>query len=78
VNETAFPEQFPRLETESLVLRELRLDDQEAVFDNFSDEDVVQYLMEPFTDVEQAASIIGEFLQAFEQKKGLFWAVTLK
>ncbi len=78
MNETTFPEQFPRLETTRLVLRALTLDDREAVFGNFSDKDVVQHLMEPFTSVEQAASIIKEFLQLFEQKKGLFWAVTLK
>jgi hypothetical protein len=36
MSEMAFPEQFPRLETERLVLRELTLDDQEAVFSNFS------------------------------------------
>ena len=78
MTEAAFPEQFPRLETARLILRALTLDDQEAVFSNFSDKDVVQHLMDPFTSVEQAASIIEEFLQLFEQKKGLFWAVTLR
>ncbi|MCP4541333.1 MAG: GNAT family N-acetyltransferase, partial [Chloroflexi bacterium] len=78
MNKTTFPKQFPRLETERLILRALTPDDAQAVLRNFSDPEVVEHLMEPFTSLAQAESIVGEFIAAFEKRKGLFWAVTLK
>jgi len=40
------PAQFPRLETERLILRELTLDDKEAVFQNFYDDETIEFIME--------------------------------
>ncbi len=78
MTKTTFPKQFPRLETERLILRALMPDDAQAVLCNFSDPDVVEHLMEPFTTMKQAESIVGEFIAAYEKRKGLFWAVILK
>ncbi len=78
MNKITFPKQFPRLETERLILRALTPDDEQAILRNFSDPDVVEHLMEPFTTMKQAESIVAEFIAAFERGKGLFWAVALK
>ena len=72
------PAQFPRLETERLILRELTLDDKEAVFHNYSDDETTEFIMEPMTGLKQAEDIIQEFIDGFKQGKSIFWAVVLK
>ena len=72
------PNDFPRLETERLILRELSLDDKDAIFRNFSDEEVTKYLMAPLTSLDQAERIITAFLDEFEQKAATTWAISLK
>jgi ribosomal-protein-alanine N-acetyltransferase len=71
------PAQFPRLETEQLILRELTLDDKEAVFQDFSDDETIEFIMEPMTSLKQAEDIIQEFIDGFKQGKSTFWAVVL-
>jgi ribosomal-protein-alanine N-acetyltransferase len=72
-----FPEEFPKLTTERLLLRPLSLSDAPAVFRNFSDPEVVRYFMEPLTDLEGAETMVGELMSLFEQGKAIFWAVIL-
>jgi ribosomal-protein-alanine N-acetyltransferase len=70
---------FPRLETERLVLRNLRSDDVPALFQNYSDQEITQYFFErPFSRLEQAQDIVRAFIQENEQGQGLTWAVTHK
>jgi ribosomal-protein-alanine N-acetyltransferase len=79
MNGTGFPEIFPRLETERLVLREITPDDRDGAFRNFSDLDVaIWFFDEPFREIDQVDQIIQEFIQDFEQGKDLTWAITLK
>jgi len=74
-----FPVEFPRLETERLILQELTSDDSEAIFQNFSDEDVTRYFMaEPFTRLEQAQSLVEAFIDEFKQGKSIMWVLVLK
>jgi ribosomal-protein-alanine N-acetyltransferase len=70
--------QIPRLETERLILRELTLGDKDAVFQNFSDDETTEFIMEPMTSLKQAEDIIQEFIDGFKQGKSIFWAVVLK
>lgn len=77
--ETGFPQTFPRIETERLILREITHDDTEAIFRNFSDPEVVKWFLEqPLTEIGQATEFIESFIAEFEQGKGLTWAITLK
>ena len=74
-----FPKTFPRLETDRLILREITQDDRHGIFGNFSDKDVAKWFFEePYSEIEQADEIIQEFINEFEQGKGLTWAITLK
>ena len=74
-----FPVEFPRLETERLILRELTGGDSEAIFWNFSDEDITKYFMEkPFTRLEQAQSFVEAFIDEFKQGKAMTWALVLR
>jgi len=56
---------FPPLETERLVLRQLTLEDADFVFQHFSDPAVNQYLMDepPVKEIEQAQEIINFYLE---------------
>jgi [ribosomal protein S5]-alanine N-acetyltransferase len=70
---------FPSLETDRLLLRELTLEDRFAIFRNYSDPDVTKWFFdEPFTRIEQAEQIICEFMKKAEDGEGLTWGILLK
>jgi ribosomal-protein-alanine N-acetyltransferase len=62
---TVISNDFPPLETERLILRQLTLDDADFVFRHFSDPMVCQYLMDepPLTEFAQAQRIIQFYLE---------------
>ena len=61
----AVSDDFPNLETERLILRQLTLEDADFVFRHFSDSAVTQYLMDepPLTEYAQAQEIIRFYLE---------------
>ncbi len=76
---TSTTKEFPRLETERLILREMTLSDKEDIFRNFSDENVTTYFyMNPFTAVEESENIIKRARDLFEQENGIQWGIVLK
>jgi [ribosomal protein S5]-alanine N-acetyltransferase len=71
--------QFPVLETERLILRQLTLTDSEDVFEYFSQDHVMEYYdLEAFTSLDDARNIIEHFNSEFEKGKGFRWALELK
>lgn len=74
-----FPDTFPVLETERLILRDLTHEDAPAIFRNFSDPDVAKWFFEkPLTDIDQARGFIDLFNEEFKKGKGLTWALVTK
>ena len=72
-------ETFPRLETERLVLRELRANDADAVFQIFSDDDVTRYYdLATFTDIEQARLLIARMNARNANGEALRWGIALR
>jgi [ribosomal protein S5]-alanine N-acetyltransferase len=72
-------EAFPILETPRLLLRELTLNDAEAVYRIRSDYQVTIYnLGEPYTRIDQAISLIESIREGFEAHLELRWGITLK
>jgi ribosomal-protein-alanine N-acetyltransferase len=70
---------FPILETNRLVLRQLTVDDSENWFKNLSDDEVSVLIgMEPLENVEDSKSIINSFIDRYEKKNGMAWAIILK
>lgn len=59
------PNDFPSLETERLILRQLTFEDTDFVFQHFSDPVVYRYLMDepPVTEIAQAQEIIQFYLE---------------
>ena len=67
-------ETFPLLETERLILRELRPEDAEAVFRILSDAEVVRYYDPLMIHLEQAQRSIERHRARFENNEGiLLW-----
>lgn len=70
---------FPSLETERLLLTELRTDDEADLFNLFSNASVVEYYdLDVFREHSQAAHLISLFKSRYEEKQGIRWAIRLK
>ena len=71
--------QFPQLETDRLVLRELVSADADDLFRIFSDPSVTRfYDLDTFTEPREAEELIHRFRQRYERQIGLRWALALK
>src|SRR6266542_1688529 len=69
--------EFPVLETERLVLRQVAAGDTEAIFRMMADPRVTRYLgRAPFTTLDEAARRVQMFESEFQSRSGLAWAVT--
>lgn len=71
---------MPRLETERLVLREIRpVQDLAALDDLFSDPEVARYTdTGPFESPEEAEEVMGWIGEIFAKRHGMRWALVLK
>lgn len=70
---------FPSLETERLLLTELRVDDEADLFSLFSNPSVVEYYdLDVFHEHSQAANLISLFMSRYEERQGIRWAIRLK
>lgn len=72
-----FWEPFPVLATERLVLRELRVDDAEALYPLFSDVDMMRYWGEPHDSPARTAAMVTSIIDAYRACTGIEWGVTL-
>ncbi|QWU15326.1 ribosomal-protein-alanine N-acetyltransferase [Paenibacillus sophorae] len=71
--------QFPILETDRFVLRQLKQDDSREIFQYFSLDEVTKfYDLESFTNIEQAEELIDRWNQKFERNQGIRWGITLR
>jgi len=79
MNRSNHQEAFPQLETKRLVLRELRLEDAEAIFHFYGDEEVIRYRdVLAFTRLEEAQQFLELVGTRYEQGKEMHWGITLK
>ena len=70
---------FPQLETQRLILREIRLEDAEAILRIFGDDEVTCYYhLETFTSIEQTRELIDGMADRFKNKIRVRWGITLK
>lgn len=70
---------FPILETERLILRQLTYNDAKDLFEYFSLDIVMEYYdLATFTHIDEAEKVINTFNTEFENKKGFRWAIELK
>ncbi|KPN94730.1 GNAT family N-acetyltransferase [Lysinibacillus sp. ZYM-1] len=70
---------FPSLNTDRLVLREITVNDAQAILDCFSNPDVLRhYGQNPLTSLEQVRQIINNFSKNYDEKRGIKWGIELK
>lgn len=70
---------FPNLETKRLVLREIKLQDAEQIYQVFSNDEVTKYYgMKTFEKLEQAEKVIEAFAISFKEKRGIRWGIEIK
>ncbi|WP_379966376.1 GNAT family N-acetyltransferase [Ectobacillus sp. sgz5001026] len=71
--------QFPTLETERCLLREIISSDEQQIFEYFSDPQVLQYYgLEPFTRREQAEQFIMQMQTGIKSGSILRWGIEKK
>jgi len=71
--------QFPTLETERLILRELRLTDADAVFRIRGDYEVTRYnIGAAYTSLDQSIALIESVLNGYREENELRWGIVLK
>ena len=71
-------EDFPRLQTERLVLRRITLEDAAAVFQFRSDPEVQRYNDGVMSRIEQATYLITKLADGYREQSMLEWGVTLQ
>ena|SRR5579862_3426620 len=70
---------FPRLETERLILRQIELSDAGSVFVTFSDEAVMEFYGEnPHRSVEESSELIRRQHEWYARREGIRWGITRK
>lgn len=70
---------FPVLETNRLILRQLRPEDAIDLFDYFSKDEVTKfYDIDSLTEINQAKGLIEILNERFYNLQGIRWGITLK
>jgi [ribosomal protein S5]-alanine N-acetyltransferase len=70
---------FPILETERLILREIKKEDSENIFACFSNNDVTRYYgQQSFQNIEQAEQLVEFFSKNYNEKRGIRWGIERK
>ena len=72
-------QQFPKLDTERLVLREVREHDLEMVFSFNADPEALRYVArEYYTDIKEAVVKLESLQAGFHDHTGLIWTFALR
>jgi ribosomal-protein-alanine N-acetyltransferase len=70
---------FPILETERLLLRQLKNEDSRDIFHYFSKDEVTKYYdLESFNEIGQAEELIHTWNQRYQEQKGFRWGITIR
>jgi len=69
---------FPVLETEHLILREIVVDDADAMFTIMSDLEVMRYYGAPMRSREEAVKRANAIRAAFQERNIVYWAIVEK
>ena len=71
--------EFPVLETERLILREVKPEDATSIFHYLSDKEVMKYYgMSPMSDVSEAVEEIDWYRRIFDDGTGIRWGIVIK
>lgn len=75
----AFFTVFPELETDRLLLRQIRPDDAAAILAIFKDDAVTEfYDLETFKEMDEARELIAYFTESYLSERQIRWGITRK
>ena len=70
---------FPIIETQRLILRQVRATDVDEIFQLRNDTQTVEYTARPpYESKKEAAEQIEKMLAAYKNSESLSWSITLK
>jgi len=70
---------LPTLNTERLILRKLRLEDAEDIFEYASDPEITKYVTwEPHKSIEDSINFIKYALEKYDKKEAIQWGIVYK
>lgn len=70
--------EFPVLETNRLILRVIRNDDAETIYNYLSDSEVITYLEGSTDSIEEAKGYLSWISKGYEEKTDIRWGIELK
>lgn len=70
--------QFPRIETERLILRQIHMKDAEALFSFFSDEEVIDQSDKRHRSIEDSQKFICKLQEWYREHENVEWGITRK
>lgn len=74
-----FPEKFPVLETERLILREQVETDVDSLFTLRSSQETMRYIdLDPWKEKKEAQQRITDMVKWFNEKESIQWTITLR
>jgi ribosomal-protein-alanine N-acetyltransferase len=75
INDAVF-ESFPTLESSRLIFKEFEESDSQAMFELRSNPKTMRYMDSySYKTIQEAASMIEQNKKAFQEKKGINWAI---
>lgn len=70
---------FPVIETDRLLLRDLKTSDKKSIFDIFSSEIIMKYYgMNPIKSTDEAEKLINNLNKSYNENKVIRWEIVLK
>lgn len=70
---------FPVIETDRLLLRDLKTSDNKSIFDIFSSEIIMKYYgMNPIKSTDEAEKLINNLNKSYNENKVIRWGIVLK
>ncbi len=75
MKEVIWPEEFPELETERLLLRRVSPEDSQGIFECFSSPVAMRYMGTPLDDRDSVEGIVEDYRSGHEEGHGMVWAL---
>lgn len=73
--ETVWPEEFPVLTTDRVLLRRVSKKDSEGIYRCFSDPETMRYMGAPLDDPHSIAGIVKEYSNGLKEGRSLIWSL---
>ncbi|MCD4708240.1 MAG: GNAT family N-acetyltransferase [Candidatus Sabulitectum sp.] len=78
ISSVNWPDEFPVLETERLLLRQVSTNDTGDLFRCYSDPEVMKYLATPLENEDAIGGILEDYKDGFSEGYNLIWALDIK